>query len=70
MAKKYDICSGCWNPLAQKLKGKGRAKDREIVFLPAPITEREDEVHCSPLQFLVISCACKDPDLEHELICA
>jgi ribosome-binding protein aMBF1 (putative translation factor) len=41
--KEYDICSECWNSLAQKLEGKGRAKDREIVFLPAPITEREDE---------------------------
>ena len=23
--KEYDICSECWNPLAQKLSGKGRA---------------------------------------------
>jgi len=41
--REYDICSECWNPLAQKLEGKGRAKNREIVFLPAPIAEREDE---------------------------
>lgn len=41
--KEYDICSRCWKSLAQKLEGKGRAKDREIVFLPPPITEREDE---------------------------
>ncbi len=43
--KEYDICSECWNPLEQKLKGKGRAINREIVFLP-PLTdakEREDE---------------------------
>jgi hypothetical protein len=37
-AKQYDVCSDCWNPLAQKLKGKGRVKkDREMVFLP-PLT--------------------------------
>jgi hypothetical protein len=43
--KEYDICSECWNPLAQKLKGKGRAKNRETVFLPPPgaFTEQEDE---------------------------
>jgi hypothetical protein len=36
--KEYDICSECWNPLAEKLKGKGRAKkEREMVFLP-PVT--------------------------------
>jgi hypothetical protein len=33
--KQYEICSACWNPLAKKLKGKGRvAKEREMVFLP------------------------------------
>lgn len=43
--KEYDICSECWNPLAEKLRGKGRAKNRETVFLPPPriIKEREDE---------------------------
>ena len=44
--KEYDICSECWDPLAEKLKGKGRVKkEREIVFLPPPtvIREREDE---------------------------
>ncbi len=42
--KEYDICSECWNPLAQKLKGKGRLMNREIVFLPLKlIQEREDE---------------------------
>ena|ERR1700733_10451002 len=40
--KEYDICSDCWNALAEKLKGKGRVKkEREIVFLP-PLT-REPE---------------------------
>ncbi len=43
--REYDICSECWNPLAQKLRGKGRAINREIVLLPPPraIKEREDE---------------------------
>src|SRR5713101_1793876 len=26
--KEYDICSECWNPFAQKLRGKGRMKNR------------------------------------------
>jgi hypothetical protein len=43
--KEYDICSACWNPLAEKLKGKGRVKkERETVFVP-PLTkepERQD----------------------------
>jgi len=34
--KEYDICAECWNPLAEKLKGKGRVKkERETVFLPS-----------------------------------
>src|SRR5260370_33485947 len=43
--KEYDICSECWNPLAQKLRGKGRTINREAVFLPPPrdVKEREDE---------------------------
>jgi hypothetical protein len=33
--KEYDICSECWSPFAQKLKGKGRkARELETVFLP------------------------------------
>jgi hypothetical protein len=33
--KKYDICAECWNPLAERLKDKGRlSKQRETVFLP------------------------------------
>jgi len=32
----YDICSECWNPFAQRLRGKGRTKDRGTVFLPPP----------------------------------
>jgi ribosome-binding protein aMBF1 (putative translation factor) len=42
--KEYDICSECWTPFAQRLKGKGRAKNQEPVFLPPrPIKEREGE---------------------------
>ncbi len=43
--KEYDICSECWSPLAQRLMGKGRTKDRDTVFLPPPgaFIEREDE---------------------------
>ena len=49
--KEYDICSECWNPFAQKLRGKGRVKSRETVFLPPPreFKEREDE-EPGPLQ--------------------
>jgi len=40
--KEYDICADCWNPLAAKLKGKGRAKKvRETVFLPPLVKEPE-----------------------------
>jgi hypothetical protein len=43
--KEYDICSECWNPFEQRLRGKGRKKDRDTVFLPAPrtLTQRENE---------------------------
>jgi hypothetical protein len=38
----YDICSECWNPLATKLKGKGRVTtQREMVFLPPRTTPPE-----------------------------
>ena len=30
-SKEYDICSECWDALAQRLKGKGRVKPREMV---------------------------------------
>ena len=33
--REYDICAECWNPLAERLKGKGRVKkEREMVLLP------------------------------------
>ena len=42
--KEYDICSECWTLFAQRLKGKGRAKNRELVFLPPrPIKQQEGE---------------------------
>jgi len=41
--KEYDICAECWNPLAQKLSGKGRAINRELVLLPPPSTVKEQE---------------------------
>jgi ribosome-binding protein aMBF1 (putative translation factor) len=41
--KEFDICSDCWNPLAQKLTGKGRTKSQETVFLPPPRAFRERE---------------------------
>jgi len=38
--KEYDICSQCWNPIAEKLKGKGRKiEERETVFLPPLVKE-------------------------------
>ncbi len=40
--KEYNICSECWNPLAQKLRGKGRAI-RETVLLPPPRAVEDEE---------------------------
>ncbi len=34
--KQYDICTKCWNPLAQRLKGIGRTRRQETVILPPP----------------------------------
>ena len=31
----YDLCTACWNSLAEKLRGKGRKKRRESIMLPA-----------------------------------
>jgi hypothetical protein len=44
-SREYYICADCWHLLAEKLKGKGRAKkNRETVFLPpASAPEREPE---------------------------
>ncbi len=46
--KQYEICSRCWNPLAAKLRGKGRAiKEREMVFLP-PLTTPPEPKEIKP----------------------
>ena len=47
--EQYDICAECWNPLAQKLKGKGRTKYRETVFLPEPRRKATEEEPPEPL---------------------
>jgi ribosome-binding protein aMBF1 (putative translation factor) len=42
--KEYDVCRECWNPLAQKLKGKGRDKRyREMVLLPPRLAPEQEE---------------------------
>ena len=47
--KQYDICCECWNPLAERLKGKGRVNTQcETVFLPSPTREPEQEVKPVP----------------------
>ena len=46
--KEYDICSECWKPLEEKLRGKGRV-EKEIVFLPpTPDKQQEGEVKPEP----------------------
>lgn len=46
--KEYDICADCWNPLAEKLKGKGRGKkQRETVFLP-PLKQEPESPPTEP----------------------
>ena len=47
--KEYDICSECWDPIAQKLKGKGREKHRETVFLPRTRIKESEEDEPLPL---------------------
>lgn len=41
--REYDICSGCWNALAQKLKGKGRRMCETVLLPPRTPKEREEE---------------------------
>lgn len=45
--REFDICADCWRPLEEKLKGKGRLKRRETVFLP-PRTAPERELEAEP----------------------
>ena len=42
--QEYDLCSDCWKPLEQRLRGKGRPK-KEIVLLPPPeeLKPRKDD---------------------------
>ncbi len=47
--KEYDICLDCWNPIAGKLKGKGRTpKEHETVLLPSPVPERKEDEPKTP----------------------
>jgi hypothetical protein len=32
--REFDICADCWHPIQEKLKGKGRARKRDMVLLP------------------------------------
>lgn len=50
--KEYDICSDCWNALAEKVKGKGTpVKKRDVVLLPAmPTTEPAEPKPAVPPQ--------------------
>jgi hypothetical protein len=61
--KEYDICSECWNLLAQKLRGKGRAINREIVLLPPPTAVKEQEDEERPGEPPKIWGACLRPSL-------
>ena len=45
----FDICAGCWQPLEEKLKGKGRVKrKRETVFLPPQAVPEPEEPKTPP----------------------
>ena len=47
--KEYDICGDCWNPWAEKLKGKDRVRrEREAVFLP-PLTKEPEPPQPKPV---------------------
>jgi ribosome-binding protein aMBF1 (putative translation factor) len=46
--KEYDICPECWDPLAQKLKGKGREKFHEMVLLPPRTFKKREEEEPKP----------------------
>jgi ribosome-binding protein aMBF1 (putative translation factor) len=48
-SKEYDICSECWDALAQRLKGKGRVKPREMVLLPTRTLKEQEEEMPQPL---------------------
>jgi ribosome-binding protein aMBF1 (putative translation factor) len=47
--REFDICADCWRPLEEKLRDKGRPKrNREMVFLPTPITSEPEEPKTPP----------------------
>jgi ribosome-binding protein aMBF1 (putative translation factor) len=46
--KEYDICSECWKPLEQKLRGKGRVKKEMVSLSPPPEKHREGEEKPEP----------------------
>jgi hypothetical protein len=47
--REFDICTDCWRPLEEKLRGKGRSKrKREVVFLPPQITPEPEEPKTPP----------------------
>jgi len=47
--REFDICTDCWRPLEEKLRGKGRSKrKREMVFLPPPVTPEPEEPKTPP----------------------
>ena len=49
--REYDICGECWDPLAMKLKGKGRpARKPERVLLPPIIKEPERQNPKPPME--------------------
>ncbi len=48
--REHEICSPCWNSLAQKLRGKGKPKkEREMVSLPPPLTVQTEPKETKPL---------------------
>ena len=50
-SRQYDICSECWKPIAEKLKGKGRdKKTRETVFLPPLVTSPQEPESKPPVE--------------------
>ena len=47
--REFDICAACWQPLEEKLKGKGRVKrKRETVFLPPQPAPEPEEPKAPP----------------------
>jgi hypothetical protein len=52
--REVDICTDCWRPLEEKLKGKGRPKRkremvfREMVFLPPRNVPEPEEPKTPP----------------------